>query len=221
MERQAPRFSQGGSPARSRSRAAPAASVLVVEPVRELEEEEEEEESEGNQGDAFWDDGSSDSSDDVIEVEEEIQKLSEDDLLSGTTTFKTGKGLADALRQYAVTHGFKITSTSRGGSSKKYCCSFAPGCIAFFNVRKLHAGDWHVSDAHLEHTNCTAFSNPSAQNISKLKLFISLIEGNRGASAKDMGALVQVRTCCIAPVCVVFLNSPTRVSMLLALDDPG
>jgi hypothetical protein len=168
-----------------------------------VREGEEEVGSEDSDGDAFSDGSSSGSSSDDEDFNEsaaEIQKEDSDKrLFDGTTVFKTGKMLADALRQHATARHYKITCTSRGGSSKKYCCSFAPGCPVYINVRKLLSGDYHVSEALLEHApDCSAFPDPSVKNVAKLKLFNSLIAGNRGASAKEMGALVQVRIFCLA-----------------------
>jgi hypothetical protein len=187
MEGQAPRFTQGGSPARPRMRAATDPPVNDSGDVDHRHEDSSDSESPS-------DDDSSDSGSDEEDGDAETSKVRIEPLLSGATEFENGKAVADALRQHAVANAFKITSVKGGGggSSRKYTCGSAPACGVFFNTRKLSTGKWHVSKSYTEHTNCTAFAVPGARTIAQLKLFISLIESSRNASAKDMAAVVQV-----------------------------
>ena len=201
MDGQGPRFSQGGSPARSRMRVG--SNRAVDDPGRVDRGQE------GESGSASTsDDDSSDSDSDWDEEEGDAAEVHKDcgdhRLLSGVTELQTGKAAGDALRQYAAANAFKIVSskTATGGSSKKYTCASAPACGVFFSTRKLSSGKWHVSKSHTEHTNCTSFAVPSASAIAKLKVFNSLVKGNRGASAKELGAVVQVR---LKPQCCFFL----------------
>lgn len=140
-----------------------------------------------------------------------------------TQRWATGKAAVRAIQDVALAQGKKAAVSKRGGTFRLLeCNSVSTGCKWYVRLARLRSaagpGDWHVTNALLDHQNCVGVSKPSRAQLVTNAVIRGSLSADTNASAKTLVTQLRHQSKVSASEHVVYRARDTVLSEMFSED---
>jgi hypothetical protein len=135
----------------------------------------------------------------------------------------SGKQAVSAIKAIALQQSKHACVSKKGGTFRRLVCDSAQtGCGWFVCLSRLRskdgAGDWHVTNANLEHQNCTGRARPSRSQLEVDSVVCAALATNPSTSSTSLVSQLQAQTGVTASKHVMYRAKEKVVSHIFSED---